>query len=197
MIRPIQLRLVLLVCASATLVFGCAKQAAPASDSANGAVARMDTAPPPAGASSSVAAANAAIPPVIDSIGTYGEDLYDEVMAGNWAKAKALTDKLASTEANLPQANAASSNDFRALVDSLKTSVGGKHKAAALEQANQITRIAAEMTRPYTSATPVEVLLLDYQGRELEIWSAAKNVAKLQETTREIRTTWDALRPRI
>ncbi len=34
-------------------------------------------------------------------------------------------------------------------------------------------------------------------GRELEIWDEAKDASKLQATAREMRKTWDAVRPSI
>ena len=39
--------------------------------------------------------------------------------------------------------------------------------------------------------------MLDYYGRELEIWSATENIAKLKTTASEMRRTWDAVRPSI
>ena len=38
---------------------------------------------------------------------------------------------------------------------------------------------------------------LDYYGRELEVWALANDVNKLQATAREMRQTWDALRPAV
>lgn len=45
-------------------------------------------------------------------------------------------------------------------------------------------------------AEPSAVPLLDYYGRELEIWSARGNKAKLSSTVGELKRTWEGLRPK-
>ena len=39
--------------------------------------------------------------------------------------------------------------------------------------------------------------MLDYFGRELEVWSAAKNFPRLRESAAALRNTWVAVRPRV
>lgn len=39
--------------------------------------------------------------------------------------------------------------------------------------------------------------VLDYHGRELEIWAEAADAAKLRETASAIQDTWKRLRPRV
>ena len=63
--------------------------------------------------------------------------------------------------------------------------------------ANLITRDVSEMSAAYKVIVPVEVVLLDYYGRELEIWAEAQDTSKLQATAREMRKTWNAVRPSI
>ncbi|MEP6945312.1 MAG: hypothetical protein ABJA02_05295, partial [Acidobacteriota bacterium] len=38
---------------------------------------------------------------------------------------------------------------------------------------------------------------LDFYGRELEIWSMAKDEAKLKSTAQAIRQTWNDVKPKI
>jgi len=49
----------------------------------------------------------------------------------------------------------------------------------------------------YKLSVPVEVTKLDYYGRELEVWAQAQDANKLQATARDMRRTWDSLRPSI
>jgi hypothetical protein len=53
------------------------------------------------------------------------------------------------------------------------------------------------MTAAYKVIVPIEVVMLDYYGRELEIWVEAKDAGKLQATASEMRKTWNAVRPSI
>ena len=66
-----------------------------------------------------------------------------------------------------------------------------------MQEANQATLIAANLTAPFHPAVPVDVTRLDYYGRELEIGTAANNLVKLQATGAAMRKTWDELRPTI
>jgi len=43
----------------------------------------------------------------------------------------------------------------------------------------------------------VEVTLLDYYGRELNLWAAEGNTARLNEARSKLRETWDAVRPEV
>ncbi len=66
-----------------------------------------------------------------------------------------------------------------------------------MHEANEVTLDVANMTAAYKLNVPVEVTRLDYYGRELEVWAQAQDTNKLQAAAREMRQTWDSLRPRI
>jgi hypothetical protein len=82
-------------------------------------------------------------------------------------------------------------------VAALDRAVTAKDRQAAMREANQVTLDVANMTTAYTLNVPVEVTKLDYYGRELEVWAQAQDSNKLQATAREMRRTWDSLRPTI
>src|SRR3979409_1642457 len=58
-------------------------------------------------------------------------------------------------------------------------------------------RPRADMPAAYKLGVPVEVTKLDYYGRELEVWAQAQDANKLQATAREMRRTWNSLRPSV
>lgn len=138
----------------------------------------------------------ASVPPSVDAVGTHGEDLYDQVKAGSWKKASEHLDSLRAAIAQLP-ADVNTKASLTALTDSLSRDIAGKRREQGMIDANRVTYLAAEMTRPYASTVPVQVMLLDYDGRELEIWSAARDNEKLAATKRDLRRTWDEIRPEI
>ncbi len=140
------------------------------------------------------------VPPAVAAIGTHGEDLYDAVKAADWTKARAITDSLGAAVSALPgNVNPAGSESqqLTAELDTLRRAVPAKQQAVALKAANRVTYLEARMTAQYGPATPAEVLLLDYYGRELEIWSAERNAAKLAQTSTDLQQTWNTLRPAI
>lgn len=142
---------------------------------------------------------SAPIPAAINDVGTYGEDLYDQAKLGDWAKAKAYLDSLRAATMKLPSDERIQSQRraLESAISSLDRAVSASNRAATLEGANRVTYIAAEMTIPYGGTMPIEVVLLDYYGRELEIWAAQKDLAKLKETAATLESTWSALRPMV
>jgi hypothetical protein len=156
-------------------------------------VAASSTAP------TNAVAASAPIPAAINDVGTYGEDLYDQAKAGNWVAAKAYLDSLHAAATNLPRTDQIQSerSQLDGAIAALDQAVAARNRTGALEAANRVTFLSAQMTTPYHGATPTEVLLLDYYGRELDIWSAQRNTSKLKETAAALTSTWNALRPTV
>lgn len=145
-------------------------------------------------------AAALSVPPGIAAVGTHGEDLYDQAKAGQWDKARAILDSLDVAEKTLPAGEARIQSEraqLTGVVDTLRRAVNGKNRPMALEASNRVTYLAAKMTEPYHPVEPAAVPLLDYYGRELEVWSARGNKAKLSSTVGELKRTWDGLRPKV
>ena len=140
------------------------------------------------------------VPKSLMDAGEYGENIYDYAKANDWKKAEA---RIAALKEATKKVRADGKNQptkvdrLEADVADLDRAVTAKNRQAAMVAANQITRDVAEMSAAYKVIVPVEVVLLDYYGRELEIWAEAKDTSKLQATAREMRKTWDAVRPSI
>lgn len=139
------------------------------------------------------------VPASLMNAGEYAENIYDYAKANDWKQAdarmgllKAAVEKVRTDVSNQKAAGGIYPN-----VAALDRAVTAKDRQGAMLAANQITRNVAEVTEEYKLIVPVEVVLLDYYGRELEIWAEAKDTSKLQATAREIRKTWDAVHPSI
>lgn len=141
-----------------------------------------------------------AVPASLANVGEYGENIYDAAKAGTWPtaanKLPALKD--AARQLRSDVTNATNQEDhLDSVLGSLDKAVMSKDRIAAMREANQITLVAADVMQPFNPRIPVDVVKLDYYGRELEIWNAAKDSSKLQSTATEMRTTWDRVRPSV
>jgi len=140
------------------------------------------------------------VPASLESVAHYGENLYDAARANDWAAAAAQLDTLKRGAAELP-GTAKGSPDLKSNVNSelavIDTSLSKHDRAATLRSANEVTRLAAELARPYGPPVPVEIALLDYSGRELELWAEAGDSTKLRAATVTMRQTWDAVRKAV
>lgn len=140
------------------------------------------------------------VPTSLANAGEYGENIYDYVKANDWAKAgtKLTSLKDAAKQIRTAVTNASAGEDkLDANIAVLDKAVAAKDRQAALREANQVTLDVADMTAPFKPPVPIEVTRLDYQGRELEVWAAAKDAGKLKSTADEMQQTWNALRPQI
>ncbi len=140
------------------------------------------------------------VPRAITDLGNHGEDLYDAITASRWTAARAIGDSLAHA------AGAVRFDDARlapqraplaAQLDTLHSAISRRDRFAALEAANQVTYLAAIMTRPFAPQPPADIALLDFQGRELEIWAARRDMTRLHRTAASLRATWNAARPLV
>ena len=140
------------------------------------------------------------VPTSLSNAGEYGENIYDYAKANDWknsdVRLAALKEAMKNVRAEVKN-QSASVDRLDAKVTALDRNVSAKDRQATMREANQVTLDVANMTSAYKLSVPVEVTRLDYYGRELEIWAQAQDLNKLQATAREMRQTWDSLRPSI
>lgn len=140
------------------------------------------------------------VPASLVNAGEYGENIYDYAKANDWknanAKLAALRDAVKNVRADVKNKNAAV-DGLEGNVAALDRAVTAKDKQPTMREANQVTLDVANMTTAYKLSVPVEVTRLDYYGRELEVWAQAQDANKLQATARQMRRTWDSLRPTV
>ena len=148
----------------------------------------------------SAATTEASVPSSLANAGEYGENVYDYAKANDWKNADV---KLAALRNAVKQVRTDVMNQSGAVdgldgnVATLERAVTAKDRKAAMREANQVTLDVAGMTADYKLSVPVEVTKLDYYGRELEVWAQAQDANKVQTTAREMRRTWDSLKPTI
>jgi hypothetical protein len=187
-----------------TTVFALACLAAGACSSgdksaANNRDTTVAVSPASAKASADSGTTSSAPPLAVVNVGEYGEQIYDAAVAAQWAKATSLMDSLDAAAKALPDEsrNAADRTRLTPVLDTLRSAVAAKQRGPATEAANRVTYLAARISAPYNPAVPVDVVLLDYYGRELEVGAARKDMARLKATAADIRRTWDAVKPQV
>jgi hypothetical protein len=125
---------------------------------------------------------------VIAEVGELGENVYDLAKDKDWAK---IDGKLADLKRKAPELH---SKQLSESLAALQTAVAAKERTATMQQANQITLIAAELSEPFHPQIPTDITRLDFYGREVEIWSAEKNAEKLKKSIDALGKTWRKVR---
>lgn len=136
------------------------------------------------------------VPADLINAGEFAENIYDFVKAKNWTKAAEKLDELKTVNAKLASENE-SSSELETRIAALEKSITAKDEIAALREANQLTLIVADLTARYNPVVPIEVVKLDFYGREIEIWSLAKDEARLKTTVQAIRETWNTVKSKV
>ncbi len=138
------------------------------------------------------------VPWAIVALGHHSENAFDMVKTGDWKGAQAAVDTLEAAIDSLPSsADRDVIADVRATLDSLSRAVGAKDRATGIVTANRLTHHGATLSLPYSPQIPAAVTLLDYYGRELEIWAARGDMARLERVRSAMQEIWGDLGPQV
>jgi hypothetical protein len=133
-----------------------------------------------------------------EEIGHNAENLYDWGRQKNWTKARADLTALKSAVAKLKTTGEVTNlqGTDRGVV-AIEAAVQRRRPRALMHSANEMTSVAAELSRQFKPQVPVEVTLLDYDGRELELWAEEGNLVQLREARTRLQEVWTAVRPAV
>ena len=141
-----------------------------------------------------VVAQEKAPPASLVDVGEFAENIYDFAKDKDWAKVGGkltdLQDAVKKLTAELPGGKA-----LDPIVAELKKAIAAKDPHATLLESNKATLAAANLIEPFNPKVPANVTRLDYYGREMEIWSMAKNIDKCKAAGEAIAKTWAKVKP--
>jgi|GEM_PF-6004753 len=135
----------------------------------------------------------------VDTIGQTSEDLYDDVRSEQWQKASEKMPILKQANSDLKASELSKGSDqyVSRLTNDLDKHIQQQKRLPAMESANELTRISMDLGEPVAATLPKELSLLDYYGRELEIGAMSNDQNKLHSATRDIKSTWSKLKPKV
>lgn len=136
------------------------------------------------------------VPKTLSDAGELGENIYDAANSGDWETAAAMADELANASGALADEKI-DPPGFSETLAELQGAVKAKDKRRTLHASNRITLEVTEFMAGYSVKIPPAIAKLDYLGREIEILSAEKNDKQLRETVQDLRTTWNAVKPKV
>jgi hypothetical protein len=134
-------------------------------------------------------------PSALVDTGNAARYLFDAARDSRWDAAALQLDALQKAARDLP-GNAGPADLRRSLgkrVRELTDSVPRHQQLQAMQAANDITRITADLIARFPSQLPAQIPLLEYFGRQLEIGAAARQPAVVKRATRDLRQTWNEI----
>jgi hypothetical protein len=137
----------------------------------------------------------------LDSLSESADEIYELAMAGKMERVPRKLESMKKSAAALPNLQDETNNilfpRLRHTLVELEQAVIAKDRHTTMLYANRITLIAANVSIPMKVTIPTEVSLLDYNGRELGIWSDLKKTEKLSNIVMRMHLAWQALMPKL
>ena len=137
----------------------------------------------------------------LNSLSESAEDIFSLALASKIERAAKKLDSLkrnaAAFEYIQDEASSMLLPRLGRTITELEMAIAAKSRLDTMRYANRITLIAATVAVPFKPIVPTEVALLDYNGRELEIWSEAKKTDKLSSIVIRMHLAWQTLMPKL
>jgi hypothetical protein len=137
----------------------------------------------------------------LDSLTESAEDIYALAQSGKMERVGKKLDALKKNAAAVDYLQDQGSSILlprlgRTIAD-LERAIAAKNRLDTMRYSNRVTLIAATVAVPLKPSLPTEVSLLDYNGRELEIWSEVKMTDKLSNIVIRMHLAWQTLMPKL
>jgi hypothetical protein len=137
----------------------------------------------------------------LDSLTACAEEIFTLALSGKMERVAKKLDPLKRNAAAFDYIQDEASSILlprlgRTIAD-LEKAIVTRNRLDTMRYSNRITLIAATVRVPFKPILPTEVSLLDYNGRELEIWSEVKKVDKLSNIVIRMHLAWQTLMPKL
>ena len=136
----------------------------------------------------------------LTKISQSSQHIYKLAKVHHWRKAQAENKKIQTFTKDLETTFPFKTLQFKKLIAKiylLDNAIANKDFQIAMRSSNQITFVVAQMNKNFPEKIPVEVTLLNYYERELEIWIPTGNKPWLGKTAKKISRTWLSIRPLV
>lgn len=137
----------------------------------------------------------------LDTLSSSAEDIYNLALAGKLdrvgKKLEVLKKNAAAFDFIQDETNRILLPRLGRTVSDLEIAIATHNRLDTMRYSNRITLIAATVAIPFKPSLPTELSLLDYNGRELEIWSEMKKADKLSNIVIRMHLAWQTLMPKL
>jgi hypothetical protein len=138
-------------------------------------------------------------PRALIEMGNAAAYLFDAARDDRWDDATYQLQAIQTQLHDLPSSLAPADvwKSLRRRTRQLGAYVRRRDKVRTMEAANATTRLAADLSRTFDVTVPIQVPLLAYLGRQLEVAVASHDKARLRRAKSDLVQTWNTLRPQL
>jgi hypothetical protein len=144
--------------------------------------------------------ANANLNELEQMIGNAG-DIYDKVKANHWKHLDKKLNAIVKVEQLLPSVTLENDipyyKNLMGVTTDLEHAIASQDRIVAMKSANKVMMLGARLAEAHNSPVPINVAVIGYCGRKLEILSETENVPDLSDTVAKLHLSWQQLIPLV
>jgi uncharacterized protein (UPF0147 family) len=128
-------------------------------------------------------------------------DIYEKTEVNHWKHLDKKMNSIVKVEQLLPSITHEKEMPFyknlMGVTSDLERAIASQDRISAMKSANKIMILGARLAEAHNSPVPINVAVIAYCGRKLEILSETENVADLADTVTKLHLSWQQLIPLV
>jgi len=126
-------------------------------------------------------------------------EVYHASRVGDWEAAACCYMALVADARRIPATaeNAQLRSQMNVAIRNLADAITVRDTPSAMNHANDITALTAQLADPYRKEVPTEARMMSFYARRLEIFVMSANVGQLRDAATRMGSNWQRLRPLV
>jgi len=129
------------------------------------------------------------------------KDIYEKVKVNHWKHLDKKINSIVKVEQILPGVTAEKDMPYYknliVATSDLENAITSQDRVVAMKSANKIMILGARLAEAHNSPVPINVAVIGFCGRKLEILSEHESVTELSETVTKLHLSWQQLIPLV
>jgi hypothetical protein len=128
-------------------------------------------------------------------------DIYEKTEANHWKHLDKKMNSIVKIEQLLPSVTPEKDMSYyknlMGVTSELERAIASQDRIVAMKSANKVMILGASLAEAHSSPVPINVAVIAYCGRKLEILSETENVLDLSDTVAKLHLSWQQLIPLV
>ncbi|GFE61196.1 hypothetical protein [Geobacter sp. AOG2] len=129
------------------------------------------------------------------------EDIYEKAKVNRWKHLDKKINSIVKTEQILPGMTSEKDMPYYknliGVVSDLERAIVSQDRLIAMKSANKVMMLGARLAEAHNSPIPINVAVIGYYGRKLEVQSETEGVTDLSDTVTKLHLSWQQLIPLV
>jgi hypothetical protein len=128
-------------------------------------------------------------------------DIYEKTEINHWKHLDKKVNSIVKVEQLLPSVTSEKDmpyyKNLTGVISDLERAIASQDRITAMKSANKVMILGARLAEAHNSTVPINVAVIAYCGRKLQILSETENVLDLPDTVAKLHLSWQQLIPLV